>query len=148
LGLLSASKAACSNLLRCSFSWSASWEQTNYKFRFKEYIKITKTITYVEEFYLLKCNAMQPTESQLMFQRNMSPPSSGLKNMLSKKLAWNRQQSHSFGCCLLHAGFLLSLLFNPEDRSNMLPWNISWPSMGYTPLYPRSIFLFELIQHM
>jgi hypothetical protein len=24
-------------------------------------------------------------------------------------------QETSFACCLLHAGFLLSLLFNPED---------------------------------
>jgi hypothetical protein len=40
---------------------------------------------------------MQPVESQPTFQRNMPPPSSGLK---------------SSACYLLHAGFLLGLFFD------------------------------------
>jgi hypothetical protein len=31
----------------------------------------------------------------------------------------------SSACCLLHAGFLLGLLFIPEDGSNMFLQNIS-----------------------
>jgi hypothetical protein len=30
-----------------------------------------------------------------------------------------------FACCLLRAGFLLGLLFNPEDGSDMFLQNIS-----------------------
>jgi hypothetical protein len=36
-------------------------------------------------FCLLGYNALHSTESQLTFQRNMLPPSSGSKNKLSKK---------------------------------------------------------------
>jgi hypothetical protein len=38
-----------------------------------------------EDFHLLGYNAMQSTESQLTFQRNMSPKFSGLKNKPSSK---------------------------------------------------------------
>jgi hypothetical protein len=38
----------------------------------------------------------------------MLPPSSWLKSKPSKKL-----------CFMLYAGFLLDLLFNPEDEGNM-----------------------------
>jgi hypothetical protein len=37
------------------------------------------------EFYLLGHNAMYSVESQPTFRRNLSPPSSGSKNKLSKK---------------------------------------------------------------
>jgi hypothetical protein len=40
-------------------------------------------------------------------------------------------------CCLLHAVFLLGLLFNPEDRSGMPLQNFSSLSVDYTVLYPR-----------
>jgi hypothetical protein len=40
-----------------------------------------------EDFYLLAYDAMQSAESQLIFQRNMSPPFAGLKNRPCKKAA-------------------------------------------------------------
>jgi hypothetical protein len=43
----------------------------------------------------------------------------------------------SFACSLFHAGFLLGLLFNPEDWGDMLPWNAGWLSMDCTALYPK-----------
>jgi hypothetical protein len=43
----------------------------------------------------------------------MSPPSSGSKNKPRKK------PTELSACYLLHAGFLIGLLFNPEDRGNM-----------------------------
>jgi hypothetical protein len=41
----------------------------------------------------------------------MSAPSSGIKQS-------------SFACCLLHAGFLLGLIFNPEDGGDMILRNV------------------------
>jgi hypothetical protein len=38
-------------------------------------------------------------------------------------------------CCLLCANFLLRLLFNPEDKGNMLLWNVGWLLLDYTILY-------------
>jgi hypothetical protein len=40
-------------------------------------------------------------------------------------------------CCPLHAGFLLSLLFSPEDGSDVILQNIGSLSVEYTALYPR-----------
>jgi hypothetical protein len=34
-------------------------------------------------------------------------------------------QERNFTCCLLHAGFLLGLLFNPEDESDVSPKKMS-----------------------
>jgi hypothetical protein len=39
--------------------------------------------------------------------------------------------------CLLQAGFLLVLFYNPEDDGNMFLQNISWHSLNYAALYPR-----------
>jgi hypothetical protein len=41
----------------------------------------------IEEIYLLVFNAEEPAESQVTFQRSISPPSSGSKNIPSKKAA-------------------------------------------------------------
>jgi hypothetical protein len=38
---------------------------------------------------------------------------------------------------LLHAGFLLGLLFHPEDGSGMSLQNVSSLSLDYIVLYPR-----------
>jgi hypothetical protein len=40
--------------------------------------------------------------------------------------------------CLFHVGFLLDLLFNPEDGSAMFLWNVALLSMNYTALYNSS----------
>jgi hypothetical protein len=53
-----------------------------------------------------------------MFRRNMLALSSGLE----------------IRACLLYAGLSSYLLFNPEDGVDILPWNISWLSTGYTAL--------------
>jgi hypothetical protein len=42
-------------------------------------------------------------------------------------------------CCLLHAGFLLGLLFNSEDRGDMFHWNVHWLTTDYTVLYPSNL---------
>jgi hypothetical protein len=39
--------------------------------------------------------------------------------------------------CLLHASFLLDLLFDTEDGGGMLLRNVSWLLPDYTALYPR-----------
>jgi hypothetical protein len=47
------------------------------------------------------------------------------------------RQADCSGCYLLHAGFLLSLFFDPEDEGNMSSQNVSWLSTNFTALYPR-----------
>jgi hypothetical protein len=61
-----------------------------------------------------------------IFRRNPSPPSSGLKNKPRKQT-----------CRLNHDGFLLGLLFSPEDRSDIFLRNVGWFSKVYTALYRR-----------
>jgi hypothetical protein len=38
---------------------------------------------------------------------------------------------------LLHAGFLLRLLFNPEEGVDIILLHVGWLSMGYMVLYSR-----------
>jgi hypothetical protein len=40
-------------------------------------------------------------------------------------------------CCPLHIGFLLTLLFEPEDGGDMLLRNVGWLSTDYTLLCSR-----------
>jgi hypothetical protein len=56
------------------------------------------------------------------------PPFSGSKNKPSKKPA--------FATCF-YAGFLLVLLFNPEDGGEMFFRNVVLLSKNYMALYPR-----------
>jgi hypothetical protein len=65
------------------------------------------TFLNLKELYLRRYNDMLSVESQLAFQRNMSPPFSGGSN-------WY----------LLHIGFLLGLFFNPEDEGDMFRRNV------------------------
>jgi hypothetical protein len=43
----------------------------------------------------------------------------------------------SSACYVLHAGFLLGLFFDPEDRGNVFLQNVCWFSTDYMALYPR-----------
>jgi hypothetical protein len=60
------------------------------------------------------------------------PPFSGSKKKPSKKL---NESSSKQGflpiSCLRHAGFLLGLLFDPEDGGNIFLRNTSWLSPEY-----------------
>jgi hypothetical protein len=47
----------------------------------------------------------------------------------------DRKQSSN--CCLRHAGFLLGLLFNPEDGHDMYLWNFGRLLSTCTESYPR-----------
>jgi hypothetical protein len=65
--------------------------------------KITKN------FIIWDITPCKPTESQQTFQRNISRPSSGLKNKPSQAL---------LATCF-HVFFLLGLFFDPEDGGEM-----------------------------
>jgi hypothetical protein len=75
-------------------------------------------------------NAVQASESQSTFRRNMQPLSSGLNSKPRKKPPWSRQQGQ------LLAGFYLGEVFNPEDGSDLFFRNVDWLSLAYTALYP------------
>jgi hypothetical protein len=65
---------------------------------------------------------MSSGETQLMFWRNISPPSSRL----------------FFFCYLFHAGFLLDLqLFGPADKASMFILSDGKLSPDYMALYPK-----------
>jgi hypothetical protein len=49
----------------------------------------------------------------------------------------NSMNQTGSACCLLHAGFLLGLLFDPENRDDMFLRNVGWLSTVYTALHPR-----------
>jgi hypothetical protein len=59
-----------------------------------------------------------------MFQSTILPPSSRSISKASKKQAAST--------IIIHAGCLLSLLFNPEDGSTMFPQNVSELLLDYT----------------
>jgi hypothetical protein len=55
-----------------------------------------------------------------MFRRNISLPSSGLKNKTSKS------QRESLLANWFRASFLISIFFDLEDVSDMFPRNVGW----------------------
>jgi hypothetical protein len=60
-----------------------------------------------------------------------------MRNMLLEhRVVW-RKASSSF-CYLIHAGFLLGLIFAPEDGGYMFLRNISWLSTDYVALYYKN----------
>jgi hypothetical protein len=80
---------------------------------------------YSAEFYLLRYNAVESDESQPKFQRNISLPYLGLKIKLRKKPTRNRYEA---------CWYLLSVLFDSADESDMLFRNVGWFSPEYTAL--------------
>jgi hypothetical protein len=73
---------------------------------------------------------MLSVESEATFRRNVSPPSSGSKNKPSKKPA-------ALLATYYHAGFLLGLLFDPEDGGDTFLRNVASLLTDYMALYPR-----------
>jgi hypothetical protein len=73
-----------------------------------------------KEFCLLGCNALQSTESQQTYWKNISKQETSVKNV-----------------AMLHAGFLLGLIFDPEDGGDIFLQNIHSLSTVYTALYSR-----------
>jgi hypothetical protein len=61
------------------------------------------------------------------------PPSSGSKDKLNKPPAWQKMASKD----LFHPGFLLRLLFWPEDGEDMFLRNVGCLSTDYMQLDPR-----------
>jgi hypothetical protein len=57
----------------------------------------------------------------------------GSNNKPSKKPAWKQVAS-------LHTGFLLGLVFHPEDGGDMFLRNVGWFLTGNTALYPRRYY--------
>jgi hypothetical protein len=60
-------------------------------------------------------------ESQPTLQRKIFPLSSGLKIKPGKN---DHETGKWLDCCPFHVGFLLDLLFNPEDGSVMFLWKV------------------------
>jgi hypothetical protein len=48
-------------------------------------------------------------------------------------------------CCLLHAGFLLGLFFNPEDRGNIFLQYVYWLSSDCTVFIPEDRTLVSVL---
>jgi hypothetical protein len=67
---------------------------------------------------------MQSVESQPTFRRNISLPSSGLKNKPRKKPARKWVASRASEEQYLFLPFLLGLFFDPEDGGDMFLRNI------------------------
>jgi hypothetical protein len=65
----------------------------------------------------------------------MSPPPSGLNSKPSKDPSMNQIAEISY--YLLHAVFLLGLLFNPEDEGGTFFRNVCSLSTNHMALYPR-----------
>jgi hypothetical protein len=117
------------SLLRCCKS--IAWTVRSFIFRDVVPRRIwgSHSGTY-KEFYLMEYNAMQSSESQLMFQRNMSLPSAVSKNKQSKKSAWSTWQAEL-------CWFFASLILGPQNGGDLFLWNVSWFSTGYMALYLR-----------
>jgi hypothetical protein len=58
-------------------------------------------------------------------------------------ILWFLRAIH-FTCCLLRAGFLLGLYFDPEDGRDMFLRFIGRLSLDKAALYPRSWFCWKL----
>jgi hypothetical protein len=81
----------------------------------------------------------------------MSLPSSGMKSKPNKKLTFSRRSS---ACHLIIDGFLLSLLVNPEDGSDIFLRNFDGlcdpedrALHNHLKSYGESVILYRLLAH-
>jgi hypothetical protein len=81
-----------------------------------------------EEKYVLGYNPAYSVGMQPKFLRNMSPLFSGLNSA---------KHEACVSCCVLPAGFLLGVFFNPEYRGYTFLRHFGFLSTDYTTLYPR-----------
>jgi hypothetical protein len=112
--------------------------------RFSLFCKIwdSYSSSFFLKLYIGGYNAVQYVDSQLMFRRNMSPPSSGSKNKLSMKPARSRQQVP-----VLPASCFLRLSFDSEDGGDMFLRNVGWLSTDYKVLYPIRFYFRHDFEH-
>jgi hypothetical protein len=80
---------------------------------------IIRKLLHYEMFCLLGYIAMYSVENRPTFRRNISPPSSEMANKPTRNPSESMWQAESF-----HAGFLLDLLFDPEDGDKMFFRNV------------------------
>jgi hypothetical protein len=102
---------------------------------FRRLRNVCSDFTKNHKLYFLSDTCLNET---LIF-RNHFPASQRLLKFEynSRRKSVNYTVSNTFDCSLLHAVYLLSLHFDPEDGGNMFFWNIRWLSPDYTALYPR-----------